>query len=393
VMDEIELIRGLRADLPSAQAEKREAARAALLERIESTEVPVRRRSSSTWLAHRARLLAAAAGALTLAAGISVLLLGGGEAGVQSAAAKVLRQVADVAAAQPPEAPGPGQHLLTRSKVGYLELSLREGGQVAAQTRHRFMQIWHTEKRGIKLRTWWYFVSQEREMWLDSKGSGRVREISGKASFLSARQRAAWVAAGSPQLPPAGRVSTKKFDRHGLGHGLRILDFSRLSRLPTEPHRLRRWIEAHRDKIPGSVSTAGTTSTGLPPLRVGHAPVFADVGFLLGETFARPALRAALYRVASELPGVQLFGTVTDPLGRKGIGVAYTDATHGERLDLIFDPKTSTLLAERYVVTSSRRSGIAVPAGTIVGYTAHLASRVVGSASPPLVANMSHRAP
>jgi len=325
------------------------------------------------------RLLAVAAGTLVLAVVLPILLLGGSESGVQTAAAQVLRRVADVAASQPPpRSPGPGQYLFTRSKVGYLEYSLQEGGLVAARIAREFKQVLHTD-RGIKVPSWWYFVSQEREMWLNSQGSGQVREVSGKASFLSSRQRAAWIAAGSPPLPRAGRVSTKTFGKQGLGG----LYFSRLSQLPTDPHQLRRWIEAH--KVPGKagLTAAGTTSTGFPPLKSGQAPVFGAIGFLLGETFARPTLRAALYRVASELPGVQLLGAVTDPVGRKGVGVAYTDATHGERLELIFDPKTSTLLGEFNVVTSSRRSGIAVPAGTVVGYTAHLASRVVDSTTAP----------
>jgi hypothetical protein len=378
-MDEIELIRGLRADLPSARAESHDAARVALLQRIESGDRPASRGSATRRRTRRARLLAAAASALILATVLPMLLLGGSEGGVQTAAAKALRQVAEVAESQlPPKPPRPGQYLFTRSKVAYLEYSLREGPGVAARIRREFKHVLHTD-RGIEVPSWWYFVSQNREMWLDSKGSGRVREVSGRTSLLSARQRAAWVAAGSPRLPRAGRVNEKRFGKLGLG----ALYFSRLSQLPTEPHRLRRWIEAH--KVPGKagLAAAGTTSTGLRPFKSGYAPIFGAVGFLLGESFARPELRAALYRVASELPGVQLLGTVTDPLGRKGIGVAYTDATHGERLELIFDPKTSTLLGERNVVTSSRRSGIAVPAGTVVGYTAHLASRVVDAITAP----------
>lgn len=384
-MDEIELVKGLRAGLPDARAQSRQSARAALLQRIESADDPVSRRSAPRWRTRRARLLMAAVSALVLATVAPILLLDGNEGGVQTAAAQVLRRVAAVAASQSPKAPGPGQYLFTRSKEAHLELSFQEGPRVAARMQHRFKQ--HPD-RGIKQHAWWYFVPEEREMWLGSKGSGRVREVSGKASLLSARQRAAWVAAGSPRLPRAGRVSTKSFGKYGLGG----LYFSRLSRLPTEPHRLRRWIEAHRS-LGSGLTSAGTTSTGLPPLKSGHAPVFGAIGSLLGDTFARPKLRAALYRVASELPGVQLLGTVTDPVGRKGVGVAYTDATHGERLELIFDPKTSTLLGERNVVTSSRRSGIAVPAGTVVGYAAHLASRVVDSASVPSVANMRLRAP
>ena len=379
-MDEIQLIKELRANLPGVRAEGREAARAALLEKIEHVEGSSHRRRAPKWSIHRPGLLAAAISALVLAIAVPVLLFGGGETGVQPAAAKVLREVADVAAAQPPQAPGPGQYLFTRSKLGYLEYSLREGPRVAARIRREFKHVLHTD-RAITVPHWWYFVPEERETWVRPDGSGWSRSISGRARFLSARQRAAWVRAGSPRLPRAGRVSIqrfRRFPRHTLS--LSFIPFSRLARLPTEPQRLRRWIEAHEGRGE-SLSTAGTTSSGLPPVNSRDAKTFAAIGSLLQQTTAPPALRAALYEVASELPGVQLLGTATDPAGRKGIGVAYDNPQHGERLELIFDPKTSALLGERWILTSSRRSGVAAPAGTVIGYAAHLKSRVVDSAS------------
>ncbi len=383
-MDEIELIKELRANSPGAQAGMREAARAALLEKIEHAEDSSSRRSALKWSIRRTRILAAAVSALVLAVAVPVLLFGGSEAGVQSAAAKVLQQVADVAVAQPPEAPGPGQYLFTRSKVGYLEYSLQEGPQVAARIRREFKHALHTD-RAFTVPHWWYFVPEEREKWVRPNGSGWSRSISGGARFLSAPQRAAWVAAGSPRLPRAGRVSIqrfRRFRRHILSFS--FIPFSRLAQLPTEPHRLRRWIETHEGRT-GSLSTAGTTSTGLPPVNSRDAKTFAAIGGLLQETTAPPALRAALYEVASELPGVQLLGTITDPVGRKGVGVAYNNPQHGERLELIFNPKTSALLGERWILTSSRRSGISAPAGTVIGYATHLESRVVDSASVPAV--------
>ena len=359
-MDEIEQIRALRANLPRTSAEKREEARAALLERIESIDGPAPRRSSAPlWKIQRARLLATAAGALVAAIVVSILVLGGGEAGVQSAAARVLSNAAAVAAAQPSQAPLPGQYLFTRSKTGYLEYSLQEGPRVAARIKREFKRVLHTS-RGITVPHWWYFVSAERMTWTHPNGPGWSRTVSGKAKFLSARQREEWARAGSPRLPRAGRVSLQRFRksrRHNPSIG--FLPFMRLAQLPTEPRALRSWIEAHDPHA--ELSTAGTTSTGLPPLRSAAAKTFAGVAALLQQSAAPPALRAALYEVASELPGVQLLGTVSDPVGRKGIGVACSDPQHGERLELIFDPKTSTLLGERWVLTSPRRSGSKPP--------------------------------
>lgn len=382
-MNEIELTRELRADLPSARANSRDAARAVLLEKIERAEGKAsgrkarKRRLPGMRLIHRPRLLAAAAGVLALAVAMPILLLGGTEEGVQSAAAKVLRKVADIAAVQTPEAPGAGQYLFTRSREAHLEYSVREGGRVAARDRRRFRQIWHTHG-AMRQHPWWYFVPEERQTWIGPDGSGWSRSVSGRATFLSAGQRAAWVAAGSPSLPRAGRVSIQRIGRF---RGQRLA-LSRLVRLATDPHTLRMWIEAHDQKA--SLSTAGTTSVASPPVAQGQARTFAMIGALLQNATAPPALRAALYEVASELPGVQLLGAVRDPIGRKGIGVAYTGHRHGERLELIFDPATSTLLGERWVLTSSRRSGIAAPAGTVIGYSAHLATRVVDSAQRPL---------
>ena len=288
---------------------------------------------------------------------------------MQSAAAKILRREASIAGSSSWMVPAQGQRFFTRSREAHLVISFREGPRVASQMERRFKRH---PKAGLKAPIWWMYVPVEREMWLDARGSGRIREVDGQARFLSAAQRAAWIAAGSPPLPRAGHAKVTRFGRHGLSG----LYFSRLSRLPTDPHRLRRWIESH--DVPGGLTTAGTTSTGLSPRKSGHSKTFGAVGFLLGESFAPPALRAALYEVAAELPGVHLLGQVTDPVGRRGVGVAYTDPQHGERLELIFDPATSTLLAERWTVTSPKRSGIAVPAGTVVGYRAQLTARIIG---------------
>lgn len=76
---------------------------------------------------------------------------------------------------------------------------------------------------------------------------------------------------------------------------------------------------------------------------------FTIVGDLLRETVAAPQVRAALYRVAAGLGGVELIGSMTDRAGRTGTAVAMTSDQSSrdlERRILIFDPQTSTLLAE-----------------------------------------------
>ncbi len=122
------------------------------------------------------------------------------------------------------------------------------------------------------------------------------------------------------------------------------------------------------------LTAAGTTSTGCAPSSQA-TPRSSALSLPPQERASRALSYARALPVASELPGVQLLCTSPIPSSRKD-RVAYTDATHGERLELIFD-SNSTLLANAMSSTSSRRSGIAVPAGTVVGYTLYLASRLL----------------
>ena len=95
------------------------------------------------------------------------------------------------------------------------------------------------------------------------------------------------------------------------------------------------------------------------------APDFDDLGSLLQETDARPALRAAVYRAAALIRGVRLLGLVADHSGRRGLGVALQ--TRQERDELIFNPRTAELLG---TTTTSSIPGVA-------GWTVYRRSRVV----------------
>jgi hypothetical protein len=72
----------------------------------------------------------------------------------------------------------------------------------------------------------------------------------------------------------------------------------------------------------------------------------------------RRAPRAALYRVAALIPGVQLLGIVRDHSGRRGLGVAFT--SHGFVNELIFNPRTAALLGERGIGKAPGSSSWAV---------------------------------
>ena len=90
----------------------------------------------------------------------------------------------------------------------------------------------------------------------------------------------------------------------------------------------------------------------------------------------KPAVRAAAYRVIAGLPGIRSLGEVTDPLGREGVGFALPASDrpgYGTgRSELIVDPATGALLADREVLTEpdATAAEAGLRAGTVVNYTA-----------------------
>lgn len=349
-MDEVQLLRELRADLPTARDESRAAARAGLLARIEHAKRPARSRVAPPWRRPRLRLAAIGVALAALLVALPIGIFGGGGE-VQPAVAQVLRQAAVVAAAQEPVAPGPGQYLFTRSKSAGLQAT---GYNPRCETNPCDREHpWEVTDE------WSVLLPRLREAWISFDGSrqGRVREVTGKPRFVSAGQRAGWVAAGSPPLPKAGRVEDSTLS--GGGGFLDAAD------LPTEPAALRRLIEAR--EIPGVEG---------PP---GEAETFVLIGDMLRETYLPPAVRAAIYELTAELPGVELLGEVRDPVGRPGTGIAFTDRKRGTRQELIFDPDDSTLLGERVSIVRSGAFGFDAEPGTPIGYAAYLESKVVDS--------------
>lgn len=342
-MNEIELLRQLRAGLPAARAEARASARARLLTRIEDSGRAARPRVPF-W--RRPRLALVAAG-LAVAALLVALPIGifGGSGKVQPAAAEVLHAVAEVAAEQEPVAPGRGQYLYTRSKDAYLRA-------FAYSPRCRRRSCDATE-------TWSLLVPSERESWVsfDDALRGRVRTVSGKPRFVSADQRAGWVAAGSPPVSRPNRVEDSAVSGSGMPFDP--------AELPTDPAELREMLEAR--EIPGLDG---------PP---GEAETFVLIGDMLRGTYLPAAMRAAIYDLTAELPGVELLGEVEDPVGRAGIGIAFTDDRRGTRHELIFDPETSVLLGERDSLARSGAYRFEAPLGTTIGYVAYLESKVVDS--------------
>lgn len=348
-MNEIELLGEFRAGLPAAKPETRAAARAGLMARIEQTQRSDTPGAGLPWW-RRPRLQLVVAG-VAVAALLVALPVGifGGSGRVQPAVGQVLHEVAAVAATQEPVAPGPGQFLFTRSRAAYLHST--------AYSPYCLTHACDREHPWQATDEWSVLVPSQRQTWV-SFGSrrGRVRTVSGKPRFVSADQRAGWVAAGSPPLPRPGEVEDSTVS------GASILD---AAELPTDPLILRRMIEAR--EIRGVEG---------PP---GEAETFTLIGDMLRQSYLPAAVRAAIYQLTAELPGVELLGAVDDPIGRPGTGIAYTDARRGIRHELVFDPETSVLLGEQESTIRSEAFGFKAPPGTPISYAAYLESKVVDS--------------
>ncbi|HKS78397.1 MAG TPA: CU044_5270 family protein [Gaiellaceae bacterium] len=271
------------------------------------------------------------------------------QGGGRELASLVLLRAARTAAKQPWRPLRPGQFFYTKTE-GF-EAGIEGGGSQRAN---------------------YSFRPVTRETWVAPDGSGRHREIDGHLQFATAADAAYFYHAlrNQPDILN-GHSSDSSVDPGGS-------PYQDLSNYPTDPAKLKQRLER---RTPGALESAPR----------GDADTFLIIGNLLRYTYAPPAVRSALYKVASQLPGVQLIGPTHDQLGRPGIGVAYGlpqpqgHASKNLSNELIFDPKTSTLLATQWVVVH-RFNGAPFPPGTVIDSTAYVAFGVVNSTSATIPA-------
>jgi hypothetical protein len=200
------------------------------------------------------------------------------------------------------------------------------------------------------------FTPHTIQSWIRADGTGSYHEVEGHMLFPTAAD-AAYFYKHYPSRLIDGHSADGNYDPGNPS-------YNELSKVPTDPAKLKRLIESR-------------TVEGGPP---GDAETFQIIGDLLRSEGPPPAVRSALYTIASQLPGVQLVGATHDQLGRAGIGVAYDDPSGEARDELIFDPQTSGLLAEQTTVVH-RAKDLPFPPGTVIGWTAYLASGIVDSTS------------
>jgi hypothetical protein len=248
----------------------------------------------------------------------------------EGGAAAVLARAARTAARQPAAGiAGPGRYLYVETIEGQ-----RNSGTASRPT-----------TSGICVQT--------VQVWAAPDGSGRA-------------------VASAPTGPCSdGVIPSQTFPK---GQQIDLTVYPRAADLPRNPPGLERFIARHFN---GGKQDA--------------AAAFQFAGTFL-QSGAPPRVRAALYRLIENLPGIESLGPMTDKLGRHGLGVSFTE--HGVRDVLIFDPATSAVLEREGI--AAHPSQIPVPPGSapfrsneLINYTVYKASGVVNSitAVPPAASN------
>lgn len=311
------------------------------MEELARTREAERARGRVTGGGRRRWLVAATVAAAALALAVVAPLLGTGGNGSRAEAAELLRKAARVAAQQPPVSQADG-YRYTKSEGAFLSTS-GDGVMVSA------------------------LVPVVREIWVAPNGSGRILKTEQDPIFFSPQDQQRWEDAGQPPLAEVG-TSDESFGPGGL-------TYEDLESLPTDPDALFELIRSraeHNEAV--------------------EAEMLVIVGDLLRESLAPPELRAALYEVAARIPGIELV-EVTDravsssggvlapvPAGRRAVAVAIESDYSGTliRNELIFDPDTSEMFAERQVLLE-RVEWVDADPPALIGTVVYVNSGIVES--------------
>jgi hypothetical protein len=277
---------------------------------------------------------AAAAAVMVALTGLVPVLPGGGE---PATALSVLNAAASIAAAQPATAPGPGEYVYVKQRLGVM------GGP-----------------------------SETVEWWIASDGSGRMRRSGAHTNGVITYE---------DERGAVRRVIVKGHDRTAhdatFGPG-RFAEFyekvnpgvldGRIDELPTDPktlkavllHKLREALDFNPDPATESLQMLQLLEE------------------VLANPLAPPELRGAVYDIAAGLEGVEIKERVTDPVGRAATAIALCSAAIPARYEVFFDPATSATLGTREVNSlpcndvSSHGSGLG-------GYSVYLEQATVDS--------------
>lgn len=218
-------------------------------------------------------------------------------------------------------------------------------------------------------KAWSVYRSEIREEWAAGDGSGRRRVTEEPPQFVGPADRAAWEAAGKPNFLPAngGHTAEESLPAGSLEDGV---GGEELSALPTEPTALSQSLRQRAEDIHSSVPIPART--------------LELIGEMLRNPVATPELRAALYKAAAMVPGIEYLGERTDVTGRKGLAVGVVSTYSGgpTLYSLIYDPRNSKALAMEATVLEPVAFAD-TPAPFVISATIYLASGRTESLSRP----------
>ncbi|GAB3151121.1 CU044_5270 family protein [Microbispora hainanensis] len=308
-MDEITPVRRLWAEVPEGSDEDLCGARGALL-------AAARAPRSRAWMLPVSRTglrIALAAGvAAALTAGVLVAEIRpdrfgpSGVAGLLAAppanARELLERAARTAAAEPERRPGEYVHLKMRTMSYW---SVRSAG----------MQVTGTEERWIPAGGTGPWLRRERQI-----GTAPAPGIALPSPPLELSKEPVDTLTDTPTCPSADAVTA-----------------SRMATWPLDEAWLRRRIE-----------TEAAKATAISE----HLRFWGAVGNLIRDSVFRPALTAALFRIAAGIDGITIVPDAVDAAGRHGIGVTMEEDY--ARTELIFDKSTYRYLGDRTVATRDR---------------------------------------
>ena len=216
---------------------------------------------------------------------------------------------------------------------------------------------------------WPLYVDRLTEQtWYRADGSGRDAIVDANDFFTDADRQTYIQQMG--HTPPDVAPSDKTY-----GAGGYPTDTGDLSYLSTDPATLLAQLADRSAPTGRSPQPAMSASPGQPPSDT--MAVWGAIQHLLTYApSASPALKAALFEVAEQLPGIEVVQSSTDPVGRPGVLLRLQ--VQGTQEEWWFDATSEQLLAMRSTLESGHWIP-AMPSGTVVGIEIVAAAGVTDS--------------
>lgn len=332
-MDELQLLREMRKEVPIVKDSVLDRGRGQLLRRIDpQSKKKVRRRTKAL------RISVVSVAALALATALvatDVVGIAGWRGGSSAQAAEVLDQAAEMAIKTSDPVVGPGQYLKIDSTNLWLTMTGAHNPPDGVGA-HGELEWLDTEKMST------YIPFNRGEEWVWER-SGR----NPTAFFDTVAEEFAL-----NQAKEMGDTSELLRGNGGAFYGSpsSFPDQNELAGYARDPRMLLNSIYL---KTLGSGQSVD-----------GQALVF--IADLLRTGIVPADLRAALYKAAALIPDVTITDSQATLDGQKGIAIGRLESVDGMRHEIIIDPETGQLVGERSVLTEALRT---IPAGTVVGWT------------------------